>query len=250
MVWHGRGRRVSALADMTVGEVMAELESLGNEQTKKTLLRHGAVEPFFGVKIGDLKGLRKELKNDHDIALALYGTGNSDAMYLAGLIADSEKVTEEELDRWVNEATWALISGTTVAALAAESRHGLALGRKWIESEKELIAAAGWQTLSHYLSIADNDGVDTNEIETLLKRVSLEIHTEPNEVKAAMNGFLISAGSYLPEVTGLAKKLARKIGVVEVNQGDTACKTPDALAYIEKIEKMGRIGKKKRFARC
>ncbi|MDB4572960.1 DNA alkylation repair protein, partial [Akkermansiaceae bacterium] len=90
---------------MTVGEVMAELESLGNEQTKKTLLRHGAVEPLFGVKIGDLKGLRKELKNDHDIALALYGTGNSDAMYLAGLIADSEKVTEEELDRWVNEAT-------------------------------------------------------------------------------------------------------------------------------------------------
>ncbi|MDB4573049.1 hypothetical protein N9Z92_04000, partial [Akkermansiaceae bacterium] len=78
----------------------------------------------------------------------------------------------------------------------------------------------------------------------------LEIHTEPNEVKAAMNGFLISAGSYLPEVTGLAKKLARKIGVVEVNQGDTACKTPNALAYIEKIEKMGRIGKKKRFARC
>lgn len=235
---------------MTVKEVMAELESLGNEQTKKTLLRHGAVEPLFGVKIGDLKSLRKELQDNHEIALELYATGHSDAMYLAGLIADSDKVTKAKLNRWVTEATWSLISGTAVAALAAESPHGFDLAQKWIDSKEELVAAAGWQTFSHHLSIVDHEEIDTNEIKSLLKRVSLEIHAELNEVKAAMNGFLIAAGSYLPEVTALAKDLAREIGVVEVNQGDTACKTPDALAYLEKIEKAGRIGKKRKSARC
>jgi hypothetical protein len=32
--------------------------------------------------------------------------------------------------------------------------------------------------------------------------------------------------------------------------GETACKVPDALAYIEKIESMGRIGKKRKTMRC
>ncbi len=235
---------------MTVKEVMVELESLGNEQTKKTLLRHGAAEPLFGVKIGDLKGLRKALKNNHETALALYETGNSDAMYLAGLIADPEKVTKAELNRWVKAAPWSLISGTAVAALAAESKYALALAREWVDSKKELIAAAGWQTWSHHLSIVDNKEIHSDEIKALLKRVSLEIHAELNEVKAAMNGFLIAAGSYYPEVTVLAKCLAQEIGEVEVNQGDTACKTPDAVAYLEKIEKLGRLGKKRKSARC
>ena len=235
---------------MTVKEVMAELELLGNDQTKKTLLRHGAKEPLFGVKISDLKGLRKELKNNHETALELYKTGNSDAMYLAGLIADPEEVTKAELNRWVKTAPWPLISGTAVAALAAESKHALSLAREWIDSKKELIAAAGWQTWSHHLSIVDNEEIHSDEIKALLKRVSLEIHAEFNEVKAAMNGFLIAAGSYYPEVTVLAKSLAKKIGEVDVNKGNTACKTPDAVACLEKVEKLGRLGKKRKFARC
>lgn len=49
---------------MTVEEVLQKLEALGSEQTKKTFLRHGAREPFFGVRIGDMKKLMKEVKRD------------------------------------------------------------------------------------------------------------------------------------------------------------------------------------------
>src|SRR3954451_10169094 len=73
---------------MTCDEVMAELKALGSAQTKKTLLRHGAAEPLFGVKIGDMKGILKRVRNDNALALKLYDTGNFDAMYLAGLVAD------------------------------------------------------------------------------------------------------------------------------------------------------------------
>jgi hypothetical protein len=41
---------------MTVDEVMRELERLGNPTTKRTLMKHGAREPFFGVKIEELAG--------------------------------------------------------------------------------------------------------------------------------------------------------------------------------------------------
>ena len=72
----------------TADEVVAELKTLGSESNKKVLVRHGAREPFYGVKIEDLKKIQKRIKKDHDLALALYDTGISDAMYLAGLIAD------------------------------------------------------------------------------------------------------------------------------------------------------------------
>ena len=235
---------------MIVSEVMSELEKLGNEQTKKTLMRHGAVEPLFGVKIGDLKPLRKVLKKNHALALELYASGNSDAMYLAGLIADENQVTKAELNLWMKQASWSLISGTAVAALAAESPHVLAVAQKWIDSKAELTAAAGWQTMTHHISIADDSLIDRDLIENLLDRVIDEIHGERNEVKAAMNGFVIAVGSYLTSLTDQAKKVAAKIGAVKVDQGNTSCKTPDALAYIEKVEKSGRLGRRRKSARC
>ncbi len=100
---------------MTVTEVMSQLESLGSEQTRKILRRHGAVDPFFGVKVGDLKPVAKKLKGQQDLALELCDTGNSDAQYLAGMIADGAVMTKPQLNRWGKTAAWGLISGHTVA---------------------------------------------------------------------------------------------------------------------------------------
>jgi hypothetical protein len=50
---------------MTTEEVLAELAIYGTEQTKKTLMKHGAQEPFFGVKVQDLKKVLKKTKKNH-----------------------------------------------------------------------------------------------------------------------------------------------------------------------------------------
>ena len=91
---------------MTTKEILKALEGYGNEATKKIFLKHGAREPFYGVKVQDLKKIRNKVKKDHELALELYATGNSDAMYLAGLIADEDKISKNDLNRWVNEAYW------------------------------------------------------------------------------------------------------------------------------------------------
>lgn len=41
---------------------MDQLAAMGNEQTKKVLMRHGAQELFFGVKVQDMKSLQKKIK--------------------------------------------------------------------------------------------------------------------------------------------------------------------------------------------
>ena len=89
---------------MTKEDVLKELESMGNENTKRTLMKHGAKEPFFGVKVGDMKKIVKKIKKDHELSLQLFDTGNSDAMYFAGLIADENKISKKDLESWVKKA--------------------------------------------------------------------------------------------------------------------------------------------------
>ena len=119
---------------MTVDEVMRELERLGNPTTKRTLMKHGAREPFFGVKIEDMKKLHKRFKGDHALALALFETGNADAMYLAALISDPAKMTKAHLNKWVKAAYCPMLSCYTVAWAAAESRFGRELALEWMDS--------------------------------------------------------------------------------------------------------------------
>lgn len=235
---------------MNAQAILDELRPLGRDSYKKVLLNHGVREPFFGVKIEDLKRIQKRIKKDYQLALDLYATGNYDAMYLAGLIADDARMTREDLQRWVENARGGALAGTTVPSVAAGSAHGWALALEWIESRVESIAAAGWATLATILSVKDDADLDIPGIEQLMARIGREIHSSPNDVRYAMNSFLICVGSYVRSLTPLAIRTAETIGKVSVDMGNTACKVPFAPDYIRKIEQRGTIGKKRKSARC
>ncbi|MCC6783997.1 MAG: DNA alkylation repair protein [Planctomycetes bacterium] len=235
---------------METAEVMAALEKLGNAQTKKTWLTHGANGDFFGVKIGDMKPIVKKLKGRQDVALELYASGNLDAMYLAGLVADGAAMSKKELETWVKAARWQMISEYTVPWVTAESAHAREFATKWIDSKSESIAAAGWNTWSGIVSTRDDAELDLAEIEALLLRVQKEIGTAKNRVRYCMNGFVMAVGSAVKPLLGKAKAVAKAIGKVEVDMGGTACKVPLATEMIAKIESMGRVGKKRKTMKC
>ena len=243
-------RHLLNIQTMTKQEVLAALEEMGTEQTKKTYTKHGATGDFFGVKVGDLKKIQKKVKKNHPLALELFKTDNVDAMYLAGLIADEKVVTKKELDTWAKQSNWYMISEFTIAWIAADSPHGWDMGLKWIKSKKENIASSGWATLASWISIKADDELELKEIEALLGKIEKEIHTAPNRVRYAMNGFVISVGSYIESLTEKAQATAKTIGKVEVFMGETSCKVPTAWDYIKKIKDEGRISKKRKMARC
>jgi 3-methyladenine DNA glycosylase AlkD len=234
----------------TADRIVAELKSLGSESTKKVLMRHGAREPFFGVKVEHLKKIQKRIKMDYQLALDLYDTGISDAMYLAVLIADDAKMTKKDLQRWVKGAYWYFISEYTVPWVASGSKHGHELALEWIESNQELIAAAGWATLGSLVATKDDSELNLPELKKLLARIEKTIHKQPNRVRGAMNAFVIAVGGYVKSLTDLAIKTGEKIGEVEVDMGDTSCQTPYSPDYIRKIQKRGTIGKKRKSPKC
>ena len=235
---------------MDAKEIMQALEGYGNESTKKTFLRHGAKEPFFGVKVGDLKKILKKTKKNYELSKELYKTGNSDAMYLAGLMADEKKMTKQDLNSWVKGAYWYYLSEYTVPWVASETEFGFELGLEWIDSDDENTAAAGWQTLSCITALKADEELDLDRYDQLLDRAAKEVHNAKNRVSMTMNAFIIAIGSNVASLTDKAMKLAAKVGKVTVNMGDTACKVPLAETYIQKVIDKNRVGKKRKTCRC
>jgi 3-methyladenine DNA glycosylase AlkD len=234
----------------TLAEIMQELESLGNEQQVKTYRRHGANGPMFGVKIGDLKKIVKKIKGDQSLALELWDTGNSDAMYLAALVADGGKMTTKQLDAWAKSAWWQMLSEYSVPWVASEHPQAFSIAKKWMASKQAHIQAAGWNAYSSAISIRPDSELDLAEIEELLKAVESGIKTADNRVKYAMNCFVISVGSYVKPLLSRAKATAKRMGAVDVDVGDTACKVPLAAEYIAKVESANRVGQKRKTAKC
>ena len=236
---------------MTATTILAELEKLGKESYKRTLMNnHGVNEPCFGVSIAELKKIQKRIKRDYQLALDLYDTGNYDAMYLAGLIADDEKMSKRDLQLWADRAYGGSLPATTVASVAAGSKHGRDLALKWIDASKPNIASAGWATLSMIVSITDDSELDLAELKKLIKRVQKEIHRAPDIPRYHMNSFLIAVGSYVPALTKLALETAEEIGRIEADLGHNSCQVPFAPDYIRKVEAHGTIGKKRKSAKC
>ncbi len=235
---------------MTLDETMKALESMGTEQTRKTLMAHGSPSIFFGVKIGDMKTLVKAIKKDHDLSMALFRTGNADAQYLAGLIADEKAISLQELNEWVNTATWHMIGEYTVPWIAAESKFGFELGNQWILSSNPAIACSGWVCLTCVAALHEDNKLNTEFYESCLNTIAKTIHQQPNRVKYCMNNFIIGVGGSITSLTAKAREVAKKIGKVQVDMGDTSCRIPDATSYIQKIEDAGKIGAKKKKVRC
>jgi hypothetical protein len=235
---------------MTLDQVMSELAAKGSEATKKLLVKHGAKEPFFGVKIADLKPLHKKLKGEQALALQLYATGNGDAQYLAGMIADGGKLTPAQLNKWADTAGWNMISGTIVPWVASEHPDGFALAVKWIDSKNEGVAVSGWKTLSALAAIVPDDRLPMKQFSTLLDRVAKAMPAAPDDVRSAMNGFMIACGTYLAALGDKPIATARKVGRVEIDMGETACKVPDAEAYILKARRGAPIAPKRKTVRC
>jgi 3-methyladenine DNA glycosylase AlkD len=236
----------------TVASIMSELKKKGKESTRKIYTRHGmATENMYGVSVADLKVIAKTIKGQQGLACELYATGNLDAMYLAGMVADGSKMSAKELNAWVEgAANLQMIAEYTVPWAAVENPQGRELALQWMKSKKERVACSGWCTYSGLLATKPDEGLDLGEIKDLLSVIVKGIKSAQNRVRYTMNGYVIAVGTYVKPLLKEAKEAALKIGEVSVDVGETACNVPLASAYIEKIEAAGRTGKKRKTIRC
>lgn len=227
---------------MDYDQVLAELESRGTEQFRNKHKRHGAGENQFGVSFAEIKNLaklNKKNKNNHEIALKLWGTGNADARIYAALTADPKKLDTELLQRWVKDISYYVLADY-FSGMVAKSSYWKELMHDWIESDEEYIKQCGYDVLASKLNqerklSKEKKSIDVGEMEEILGRIEAEIQTSPNRAKHTMNGVIIAIGGYISDLSEKALEVAQNIGKVEVDHGETGCVTPDAVPYIKKM---------------
>jgi 3-methyladenine DNA glycosylase AlkD len=236
----------------TVDSIVAALRAKGSEKTRALYTGHGMPpDRTWGVQVADIKLVAKTIKGQQTLALDLYGTSMMEAMYLAGLVADGAPMSRQQLQKWAEGAAgMPMIAEYTVPWVAVENSAAAALAAKWIESKNEQVACAGWCTFSGLVATQPDSALDLAQIGALLASIPGRIGSAKNRVRYTMNGFVISVGIYVPPLLSAAKKIAKQLGAVSVDMGDTACTIPLATASIAKAEAAGKIGKKKKAILC
>ncbi|RKP46269.1 DNA alkylation repair protein [Cohnella endophytica] len=235
---------------MDLEMVMQELEALGKERTKKIYGSNGAREPLFGVATGEMKPIAKKIKIDQSLAEQLYATGNYDAMYFAGIIADPKAMTEADFERWIDSAYFYMLSDFVVAVTLAETDIAQEVADKWIASGEELRMSAGWSCYCWLLGNRPDGEFAESKLTRLLELAKNTIHEAPERTKYAMNQFIYTVGvSYVP-LHEHAVETAKAVGPVEVNKDKAKSKFLNAADTIRKAVDKGQIGFKRKHVRC
>lgn len=230
--------------------VMQELEALGKERTKKIYISNGAHEPLFGVATGAMKPIAKKIGINQALAEELYATGNYDAMYFAGIIADPNGMSEADYDRWMDSAYFYMLSDYVVAVTLAEADIAQEVADKWIASGDELRMSAGWSCYCWLLGNRPDDEFSADKLAGMLETVKNTIHDAPGRTKSAMNSFMYTVGfSYLP-LHELAVETAKAVGPVEMKRDNKKPAILNAYENIQKEIERGKIGFKRKYVRC
>ena len=216
---------------MNLKECMTQLEAMGTAQNRKVYARHGVTGKQFGVSCGNYGKLKKLIKSDHELALKLWATANHDARIMATMIVEPKKLKSSEIDAWakviegypITDAFSGVVSKTPFVVKKME---------QWTNRKGEWISSVGWNLVA---SLAQNsETLDDAFFEQQLERIEDGIHTAPNRTRHAMNLTLICIGCRNPKLEKKTLAVAKRIGKVEVDHGETGCKTPDAADYIKK----------------
>ncbi|RFB14797.1 DNA alkylation repair protein [Bacillus sp. HNG] len=230
--------------------VMQELEALGKERTKKIYISNGAKEPVFGVATGAMKPIAKKIKINQPLAEELYATGNYDAMYFAGIIADPNAMTVADYDRWMDGAYFYMLSDYVVAVTLSESDIAQEVADKWIASGEELRMSAGWSCYCWLLGNRKDHEFSESKLSEMLDLVKNTIHESPERTKSSMNNFLYTVGiSYVP-LHEKAAVTAQEVGIVEVKREKKKSSFLNAYENIQKELDKGRLGFKRKYVRC
>lgn len=215
---------------MSKTEILAILCDLGNEKRKQMCIKNGAGENTYGVLLGELGKLAKQLGTNHELALELWQSGNTDAQWLSCMLFDAKQLTLDEVRNMVSQLTYNDIIDKFVGEVVCNHKYVDILAEEWSASYKDNLGRAGWNLIVHTVS----EGKLTNAaLEELLTTIEAELQTVAKGKQWAMNHALCEIGIRYPEFTERCITLGETLGVyrdLKVSKGCTSAYAPNWIA--------------------
>ena len=216
---------------MTVKEILAQLEALGDEKLRAQNKKRGAGDNQFGVKMGDIRTLAKKIKTNHELALELWDTGNIEARQLAILIIVPKKLSIDELNRMVRSEKYVWVADWLYSYVIKEHPDKEKLRIDWMKSKDVMAARAGWSLTTG--CVARNPEV--LDLPALLDRIESEMPTAAPEVQWTMNTTLAQIGINHPKLRKRALAIGEKLGIYRDYPVSKGCTSPFAPIWINEM---------------
>ena len=214
---------------MTLKEALKQLESLGDEKMRAQNAKHGAGKNQFGVKRGDIRKVAEKIKTDHELALALWQTGNIDAQFLAALVIKPKNLSVEQVERMVRSVTWVQVADWLNSYVVAQHPDKEPLRQKWMTAKDPMVARAGWRLTADRVE-QNPEGV---ELPALLDRIESEMGNAAPEVQWTMNSTLAQIGIHFPQHRKRAISIGEKLGIYRDYPVSKGCTSPFAPIWIK-----------------
>ncbi|MFN8239430.1 MAG: DNA alkylation repair protein [Bacteroidales bacterium] len=218
---------------MTVKEILARLEAMGSEKVRAINRRQGAGDNQYGVKMGDIRAMAREIKTDHNLALQLWKTGNIEARFLAVLIMNPGKLSSDEIKSLVPSERFTHVADWLTSYVIMKHPEKESLRREWMDSTEPMSARAGWSLTSERVA-KDPEGID---IPHLLKRIENEMPAAAPEIQWTMNMTLAQIGIYFKQYRVRSISIGEKLGIYRDFPVSKGCTSPFAPIWINEIVK-------------
>ena len=216
---------------MTLKDTLKKLEALGNEKMRAQNKKHGSGDNQFGVRLGDIRTLAEKIKVNHELALALWETGNLDARLLAILLLKPKNLSRTEMDRMVRSATVAQMADWLNSYVVKNHPDKEALRQVWMAADDPWAARAGWSLTSGRVARSP-EGLD---LPALLERIESEMGGAPPEVQWTMNSCLAGIGIHFPKHRNRAIAIGEALGVYRDYPVSKGCTSPFAPIWINEM---------------
>ena len=213
---------------MTLKETLKQLKALGNEKTRAHNAKWGAGDNQFGVKHGDIRALAKKIKTNHELALALWKTGNIDAQQLAILLMKPKNLTADEMDKMVRSVTFVHVADWVISYVVKQHPDKETLRQEWMATDDRWAARAGWGLTAERV-VKSPDGLD---LPALLDRIESEMGSADPVVQWTMNSALAEIGIHFPKLRKRAVAIGEKLGIYRDYRVSKGCTSPFAPIWI------------------
>jgi 3-methyladenine DNA glycosylase AlkD len=193
-----------------VAYALAWLEKRGSKKNRDGMARYGIVaSKVFGVSMGTMQSLAKELGRDHALSEALWKTGWYEARMLASLVGEPARVTPAQMERWSKGFdNWA-VCDTATFVLWDRTPHAWTKVHEWSTRKEEFVKRAAFAMLAS-LTVHDKQAPDEPYLKGL-KLIEHEASDDRNFVKKAVNWALRSIGKRNPALNKAAIAVARRL---------------------------------------
>ena len=193
-----------------VESTLSALKGRGTKAIRDGYARYGIVAPkSFGVPVGKIQSLAKEIGRDHDLALAMWKTGWYEARLLAAYIDEPDKVTASQMDAWCRDFdNWGVVD-TVCFSLFDRTPHAMKKISQWSKRRGEFQKRAAFALLA-CVALHDKKAAD-DVFERHLPLIEEGAADDRNFVKKGVSWALRLIARRSAKLRAASLKLARKL---------------------------------------